>query len=335
MRPLRTLAATALLTAALVTPPARASTGCADTDLPVSLGLFAQTAHGRLCLPAGTPPDAVQLLVHGATYNRTYWDLPHRAHHYSYQRDMARRGIATFAVDAIGSGDSSRPLSTLISGSGQASVVHQVVGRLRAGVLGHSFDRVVLVGHSMGSGLAVLVAAEHHDVDGVVLTGYRHSVDVARFTRLFVEGIRPAALDPALSRRGGDPGYLTTAPGARYLFHDPGVVEPGVLAADEETKDQVPATVVPDLLPPAFLSPLSRRIDVPVLLVNGARDAIFCAGRCESAAALLDAERPFFHPRTPVEAFVLPDAGHTLGYAPNAADYRAAVHDWMKAHFGG
>ncbi|MEV0678913.1 alpha/beta fold hydrolase [Actinosynnema sp. NPDC050436] len=344
MPPLRALAASLLLAVTALAPPASAAPApagagpaveCAETDLPVSLGLFSQTVHGQLCLPAGAAPDTVQLLVHGATYNRRYWDLPVAGGRYSYQRDLARRGVATFAVDCVGSGDSSQPPSALITASGQSSVLHQVVGKLRSGhVLGHRFDRVVLVGHSMGSGLAVLEATSYHDVDGVVLTGFSHSVGVPAVARVLVEGLRPAVLDPVLSRRGSDPGYLTTAPGARRVFHDPGAVDPAVLDADEATKDQVPSTVVPDALALAFLSPLSRQIDVPVLLLNGRLDTLFCASLCEDRTQFLDAEQPFFAPGTPLDAFLLPDAGHTHGYALNAADYRTAVLDWTTAHFG-
>jgi pimeloyl-ACP methyl ester carboxylesterase len=250
---------------------------CSEIDLRVSLGLVPQRVHGTLCRPASGIPKTVQLLVHGGTYNRHYWDLPHVATRYSYQRDMVDRGLATLAIDLPGSGASSRPLSALITGTGLAAVVHQVVAQLRAGrVAGTRFDRVILVGHSMGSGIVAVEAATYRDVDGVVLTGFSHSMNLLVLTKIFVEGIRPAALDPVLSRRGSDPGYVTTMPGTRHVFHDPGLVDADVLAADEATKDQVAATVVPDLLTLAFTSPLTRRITAPVLIANGQQDTLFC-----------------------------------------------------------
>src|SRR5690349_23043633 len=142
---------------------------------------------------------------------------------------MTEHGIATFAIDCPGSGDSSQPLSALITGTGLAAVVHQVVGRLRnAGVAGTRFERVVLVGHSMGSGIVAAEAATYHDVSGVVLTGFSHSMNLVALTAIFVDGVRPALLDPVLSRRSSDPGYVTTMPGTRHLFYDPGLVEPVV-----------------------------------------------------------------------------------------------------------
>jgi pimeloyl-ACP methyl ester carboxylesterase len=309
---------------------------CTDTTLPVFLTLLPQAVHGRLCTPVGTTPRTVQLLVHGGTYNSQYWDLPFDHGRYSYQRDMAARGFATFAIDCLGSGTSSQPLSALVTGTAQASVIHQVVGKLRAGLVGGTvFNRVVLVGHSMGSGITVLEAGTYRDVDGVIFTGMTHSMDLLALTGVFVDGIRPALLDPVLARRGGDPGYLTTMPTTRRLFHDPGEVEPGVLDADETTKDQVATTVVADLLPLGFMSPLSLAINAPVLIVNGDRDSLFCAFNCASEAQLLAAETPYFAPAAQLEVRLVPRAGHAVALAKNAPVYRSAVADWLNRHFAG
>lgn len=334
MRPFRLLAImfAAVLVGSLASSPEAAGqqAQCTETDLSVSLALLLpQKVHATFCQPAGTIPKTVQLLVHGGTYNRLYWDLPGMPA-YSYQRDLAERGMATIAIDCPGSGDSSQPLSALITGTGLASVVHQVIGQLRSGrATGTAFDRVVLVGHSMGSGVVALEASTYRDVDAVVLTGFSHSMNVLGLTGIFVDGVRPALLDPTLSRRLPDPGYVTTIPGTRHLFHDPGRVAPDVLAADEATKDQVAATVVPDLLTLAFLSPATRSINVPVLIADGQVDTLFCAFHCATPQDLTDAESAYF--TSPLTVFLLPGAGHSLGLAVNAPDFRAAVHDWIAA----
>lgn len=327
---------TAVLGTALlsVSPASATVVSCTDTNIPAAIGLVGQTVHGRLCRPVGVTPRAVQLLVHGGTYSSLYWDLPYADGRYSYQRDMARRGHTTFAIDLPGSGTSSQPLSALITGTGQASVVHQIVGKLRAGkVLGLTFTKVVLVGHSMGSGIAALEAATYRDVDGVVLTGMTHSMDPLMLTAVFVDGVRPALLDPVLSRRGSDPGYVTTMPGTRRLFHDPGSYEAGALQADEVTKDQVAATVVPDLLTLAFMSSLTRNINVPVLMANGDRDTLFCAFHCSSENDLLNAEAPYFSSAAQLDVFLLPGAGHSLALATGAPRYRSAVDEWVRLRF--
>lgn len=341
MRSLRALATSLITALALfsgifaITPTATAAeVRCTDTTLPVYLTLLPQAVHGRLCAPVGSTPRTVQLLVHGGTYNSQYWDLPHDSGRYSYQRQMAARGFATFAVDCLGSGASSQPPSALITGTTQASVIHQVIGKLRAGLVGGSrFERVVLVGHSMGSGIAVLESGTYRDVDGVILTGMSHSMDLLALTGVFIDGVRPAPLDPVLSRRGGDPGYLTTMPATRRLFHDPGLVEPGVLAADEATKDQVAATVVADLLPLGFMSPLSLSINAPVLIVNGDRDSLFCAFNCASVAQFLASEKPYFGSAAQLEVRLIPQAGHAVALATNAPSYRSAVENWLNRRF--
>jgi len=158
-------------------------------------------------------------------------------------------------------------------------------------------------------------------------------MDLLALTNVFVDGVRPALLDPVLSHRGSDPGYVTTMPGTRRLFHDPGRVELRVLDADETTKDQVAVTVVPDLLTLAFTSPLTRSITAPVLIANGELDTLFCAYNCASPQRLADAEAAYFAARPDV--FLLPEAGHSLGLAPNSAQFRTAVYEWLTARFPG
>src|ERR1041384_638084 len=152
-----------VVSALLVTPTSAAAAAprCSTTTVPVTaVPLLVMTVQGQLCLPADSSPTTIQLLLHGATYNRTYWDLPYQPERYSYQRDMAAHGMATFAVDELGVGGSSRPLSLLLTGVAQASAIHQVVGHLRAGHVGGTpYSKVVLVGHSAGAAISVVEAA--------------------------------------------------------------------------------------------------------------------------------------------------------------------------------
>lgn len=295
------------------------------------LTLLPQTVRGQMCLPADDTPSTVQLLVHGGTYNRAYWDM---SDGYSYQREMAAAGLATFAIDFLGTGESSQPLSTLITGLTAASVVHQVVQKLRSGVDGYQFSTVILAGHSMGSGIVILTAATYRSVDGVVLTGMTHSMDLVALTGIFVDGVRPSLLDPRLSTRAADPGYVTTLPGTRGVFHLPGDFVPSILDADEGTKDQVSATVVPDLLTLAFEGPASLGINVPVLIANGSKDTLFCAYTCSSEAALRAAEAPYFSSAAQLSVHLTPDAGHSVGLSVHADTHRAAIRTWIGSRFG-
>jgi hypothetical protein len=76
---------------------------CEAMQVPVSLSQVPKaTLYGELCMRAGTTPSAVQLLVHGATYNSYYNDWPYRPDFYSYVRLMTGAGYATFNVERLG-----------------------------------------------------------------------------------------------------------------------------------------------------------------------------------------------------------------------------------------
>ncbi|MGB7798129.1 MAG: alpha/beta hydrolase [Pseudonocardiaceae bacterium] len=334
------LACLSLLSGGLAAPPAAASSAvrCADIDLPVSVPTPHETVHGQLCLPAGSTPRTVQLLVHGGPYNRLYWDFPYQPEHYSYQRDMASHGYATFAIDRLGAGQSTKPLSVTLPDNVEAASIHQVIGHLRAGrVCGVHFDRVILVGHSLGSGVVVREAATYHDVDGVILSGMTHLVSAVTVAKIFTMSVYPVTLDPQLHKNGGDPGYITTIPGRRGpLFYSAGDADPQVIATDEATKDQVSALGVGTIILFDFLGPTSRGINVPVLLAVGEKDVIFCgfvARDCSSAEALRKGEAPYFSPAAELSTYVLPGSGHSIALHKNAGEYREATRAWLRARF--
>ncbi|MCU1611600.1 MAG: hypothetical protein JWM45_3516, partial [Pseudonocardiales bacterium] len=66
------LACFSLLVGGVVAPPAAAASAvsCVETDLPVSVPTPREIVHGQLCMPVGSAPTTVQLLVHGGPYNR-------------------------------------------------------------------------------------------------------------------------------------------------------------------------------------------------------------------------------------------------------------------------
>ncbi|AHH98139.1 alpha/beta hydrolase [Kutzneria viridogrisea] len=327
------------LTLALTAVPAAhaASASCREVDLPVSLtrGQAAgEHVHGRLCQPAGSHPRTVQLLLPGLTYDHTYWDLPDREDtgRYSYTRAATAAGAATFALDRIGTGASSHPTGLAVTVDSNAFVVHQVVAALRSGAVDPAgFGSVVLVGHSYGSWVSWYEASDYQDVDAVVLSGISHQINLTAPVRL-LPNFYPAALDHAFTGRGLDPTYLTSQPGQRYMmFADPAPVDPALRAYDEAHKQTVTAGEIANF-PLILVRPLDIR--VPVLLVNGTEDRLFCGvpggADCSSAQALTAAERPRLGGRVPsVDAFVLPGSGHDLNEAPNARDWFAVAQRWI------
>lgn len=103
---------------------------CKDLDIPVALSPSSpinQHISGTLCLPtAALGTQKIDVLVHGITYDRTYWDSPFSSS-YSYVDRTLQQGRATFALDRIGSGKSSRPLGLQVTLASNAYTVHQVI----------------------------------------------------------------------------------------------------------------------------------------------------------------------------------------------------------------
>lgn len=327
MRFRRLTAAALLATATLLVPlQANAATSCQDVTYPVRIGLTPlvtsqETVAGRLCVPAGA--TKVQVLIPGGTYDRTYWDVGFEPSTHSFTRSQNNAGFATLALDRIGTGKSSKPLSAFVTASTQASAVHQVISTLKP-----RFTKVIVAGHSIGSAMAMIEAGTNRDVDGVLVTGFTHKMNYITVVPVLAN-MFPAGLDL---------GYLTTMPDTRYnSFHKPGPLIPGSILFDEATKDVFAATEAVDtILLNTVIIPISRRINVPVLIVVG-NDTHFCSSGiplmgsdCSSPAALKADEAPFFPAVPRLDTYVLNGYGHSINYAPNAPDYHATVANWSK-----
>ncbi|WP_404800109.1 alpha/beta hydrolase [Amycolatopsis eburnea] len=287
------------------------------------MALLPQTMHGRLC----APPEArtVVVLIPGGTYNASYWDIGYTPETRSFRLAMNNAGIATLALDRLGTGGSSKPLSTLLNASVQATAAHQVIQSVRS-----RFPEVIIGGHSIGAAMAMIEAGRYHDVDGVLVTGMTHRMNLITVIPVLANMI-PAPLDPAVP--GRDAGYLTTSPGTRYTaFHAPGPLDEAAIAYDESTKDVFATTEAVDSLTlTTVVTPASQQITVPVLLVLG-NDPHFCGtlgSDCSSPEALRASEAPFFG--GPLRTFILDGYGHAINYAPNAPTYFGVVSDWLKS----
>jgi pimeloyl-ACP methyl ester carboxylesterase len=306
---------------------------CSAVRVPVGLGPGLPDSYqisGDLCLPAGGVPATVQVLVAGATYNRAYWDFPYEPATYSYVRAMLAAGYATLNIDPLGTGQSSRPLSALVTIASGAYAVHQVIQAARDGSAGTSFSRVILVSHSMGTALAWNEAASYHDVNGLIATGNVHVPSLLTAVPA-VATLAPAFLDPKFASAGLDPGYLTTRPGTRGSdFYNAADADPAVIAVDESLKDTVTAT----FLATYFVEDINldtSRIQVPVLIAVGQDDSIMCGTggtNCSTSAALLNAEAPFYSPAACLQSYVLPGAGHDLNLSLNAQSFFGVAARW-------
>lgn len=293
-----------------VTPVAPPNCTQTEVSVPVRWNGGAGYLAGTLTVPDGARPSTVQLLVHGYSYARYYWDFPYQPETYSYVHACARAGYATLAIDRLGDGNSSRPAGHRLTWNNSALGVAHVVSALRDGSLGVGFERVVLVGHSYGSVTSYLVAARHPGVDALVVTGAAHRVNLVRITEL-------ALNSPPVHRNPGfevpDPLYVTTRRGWReHLYHVPNT-DPEVIAVDEGLKQTAGVLECPSALP-YLVNGVSKHTNIPTLTVIGDQDTLFArwAADCSSDEALAMFERRFYGPAAKVEAAVIPGAGHDL-----------------------
>jgi pimeloyl-ACP methyl ester carboxylesterase len=286
---------------------------------------------GTLCEPAGGA-NTVVVLVPGATYDQTYWNFPYDPATYNFRLALNEAGYASFTLDRLGTGDSSKPLSLLVTSSVQARAIHQVITAVRNGDVGPGFARVVLGAHSLGSVDAVLEASTYHDEDAVLITGLSHRPNYLKLAEL-VASTYPAAFDQRTKAQGyslADIGYFTTDPGARRRLFYGRNYDPNVAAVDEATKSVYSLAEPVDGAPLAVVLPTSDGIDVPVLIVNGADDPIFCnATMCASSAALRTSEAADYSGTPCLSAYVLPDSGHDVNLAPDTGSYQARVISWL------
>jgi len=355
---LKRLSALAVATSSLWLAPAAARDAdealpqCQAMQVPVTLSQPAvskATLYGELCVKAGTTPSAVQLLVHGATYNSYYNDWPYRPNFYSYVRKMTRAGYATFNIERLGYAHSTHPDSASVSLLNGAEALHQVIQKLRAGAAdtgGRAFSRVIWVGHSLGTLYAWHEAQVAQDVDAFVLTGLLHTVKPSWKTLAFANAIA-AGSDPKFATAGfaSDTGYLTFKAGTRaaLFYYTPGA-EPDSIALDERLKDTVSGpefgAALPEFDSPAVATAPSQAIKAPTLLVVGQHDRVMCTfpgdpdGLVCNSNNVAAKESVYYSGVPQLDVLVIPNTGHDLQLHLSAPETGEAILDWLSRTLG-
>jgi pimeloyl-ACP methyl ester carboxylesterase len=262
----------------------------------------------------------MQILLSGATYGPEYWDLPYRPDRYSYVAAMAASGHGTLNLDRLGIASSDHPPADQLTVAMHATALHQVVSQVRHNLRPAA---VVVVGHSLGSAVAQLEAAIHHDVDGLILTGALHAEPTG--APEFLASLIPAAQDRRLAAR--PTGYLTTSPGSRgrLFYHAGRMVEPDVVLQDEQHKETLAAAEL-QTLPQALDPAVAAAIDVDVLTVVGEYDNLWRP----DGTGPLEQEKDLFTAAPSTAELVLPDAGHATNLHRNAADWYTQTLHWLQ-----
>jgi pimeloyl-ACP methyl ester carboxylesterase len=286
--------------------------------------------------PAPSPRRAIDLLVPGETYRYTYFDWPEHAALYSYADKTLAAGRATLAISRLGTGLSGYPHSTQLTAQRSAFVLHQVIAWARQ----RGYQQIDVVGHSLGSMIAALDAGTWpRDPTRLVLTGALHATIRRVAAGSAVRYLFPARQDLLFAGTGLDSGYLTTLPGRRQiLFYRDG--DRAVVAYDEAHKDVVSWTEFRTAAE-AFLAPAGRpnpadHITVPVLLIVGQDDAMFCGGAggldCGDLASVRHHEAPYYAAAASLTYLTVPGTGHDLALSQTANQSFRLINRWLTTH---
>jgi len=306
---------------------------CVPIVLRVALapgGPAKHTISGTLCSPSKPNRNhAIDVLVHGATYDRSYWDSRFDDPQYSYVQRTLEAGRATFSYDRLGVGKSSPLPSTSVTMYADAYVLHQILQHLR-----RQFRITDLIGHSYGSRIVQLESSEYNDATRLVLSDNLHAVGPALTKGEIV--FHPASLDPLFAGQSLDSGWTTTTPaaGRSPFYYLPGA-DSNEIANDDAHRAIVSATQFQQGIEigraPAG-SNVSNKITRPVLLIAGEEDRLSCglALDCTNTAAVQANEQPFYSSAASLTVITIPNTGHDLALHRSASASFDAINHWLQ-----
>jgi pimeloyl-ACP methyl ester carboxylesterase len=247
---------------------------------------------------------------------RSYWDLPFNNWNYSYTTVAVDRfGFSTLTWDRVGVAESTHgdPIQE-IQAPLELAVLSELTSRARDVNLanGQNFNKIVHVGHSLGSALSyVLAHGEPSATDGIVLQAFAlNGTFFADF--LFALDLIPAStMNPSYAA-----GYLASGNPSAFQtsFFRPGMFDPDMLSY-AYTHGQPGA--VDEFLTIGGLLSGPNDFSGPVMVVTGERDLPFCGGDCYATGdpnvhSIPDAVKAVFPKASKFNATVVPGGGHAL-----------------------
>ncbi|KAF8857572.1 alpha/beta-hydrolase [Acephala macrosclerotiorum] len=289
----------------------------------------------KLCYPTSGSPNAsiIQFLTHGVGFDKSYWDF--FSADYSYQNAAALAGYTTLAYDRLGIGASDHPDPIqVVQAPLEISIGHSLIQMLRSGAIANTkFEKVIGVGHSLGSELTNAVTAQYPtDFDAAVLTGF--SVDTAGQANFF------SALDLVIARENNparfpllNNGYLISESinGNQFAFFRAQNYLPAILVAAEATKQTF---TIGELFTNSMFQSVAKEFTGPIDVVDGENDLPFCQSNClvpeNKAAAVKGSLYPVAAPSSMV--YVAPGAGHGLNLHYVAGEAYQHIFQFLKSN---
>jgi pimeloyl-ACP methyl ester carboxylesterase len=346
------VAALAAACALVVHAPEASATArvCHELYVPVTFSEAVPNAvvYGELCRPKqGEWPSKILFFVHGSTHNHYMWDFPFKAKDYSYVEKALAGGWATFNIDRVGTGQSTRPHSALVTVDGTIESLHQLAVKLRSGTIcagacdAPPFQKITYFGSSLSTAYGWQLGSTYPgDVDGFVLAGLAHFTLPSWFG-LVEQHIVPANTDP-LFDASLDSGYVTTQAGYRDAFFiNPEATHRRVPALDESLKGEVSAPLMFESAFRYVVNPQpgpggspSWDIGVPVILTMSEYDGTACGAGgplpvC-TATTVRDYEQQFYS--VPLEVTIGADARHSISIHDSFNDVFDFIEQRLRAH---
>jgi pimeloyl-ACP methyl ester carboxylesterase len=295
------------------------------------------TINGTYCVPSTSlSPGVLQILVHGITYNHSMWLGLGNGEQYNWPTYAASQGYHTLSIDRLGHSNTHPTLDpiNLLQAPIQVEILHQLIVAVRTGrrnALSRTFSKVVYVDHSLGSLLSIKHAAKYpNDTDALVLTGYSSTL-VFPWTGFPFDSI--VSIFPR--RYVGTPyGYTSFIDEAtREASFYAGSYDPKVAQNDFFYEDTITAgewatlgLALEDLGGHSYAK--------PVLVVTGAKDAIFCSSTVsQSCDSILNATSALFPSTEDFSYRVIDNTGHTLVLHRSVQTTFKKTHDWLNGYF--
>jgi alpha-beta hydrolase superfamily lysophospholipase len=278
---------------------------------------------------------AILLCLAGGTYDKHYWHIEVDGRSgYSFGEQLAAAGYIVIAVDHLGIGESTDPVSSGPLGlellaSGDAEVARQVRRGLQRGNL---FDAVppvdvplVGIGHSMGSCLTTMVQAKAGVYDAVALLGYAVQItnvyeDTADAADL--ESRVQQSIEAACQLTGASPEASHTIGPRSYLcdLFYAGEVPQQVIDADTAVQSRVPVRAAGEVTTPGFVAHHAAQLEIPVFLAFGAAVDVSPNPHAE----------PAHYTGSPdVTLYLVPKSGHCHNFASHRAELWDRVATWV------
>ena len=266
----------------------------------------------------------INVLVHDNATSGWFWNLRDKPR-YDYAGNLARSGEVSVVLDRLGYAGNRLPDGDDTCLGAQADMLHQVIQHLRSGrydYLGRRADQatqsaqhVVVHGHAVGAAIAQVEAGTFDDVDGLVLMSWADS------------GASQRAIDEASAQSnrclaGDDYAFFgkTQQDFRALLFR---TAPRGVQRVAAGRRGPTPCGDALSLSPMVSASSsAAQQVEVPVLLLFGARDVLMRDDSAERQSAS-------YGPEATVTTKVVPGAASALVLERSAPRTRAKVQRWL------